>query len=177
MDHGLPVVLEILVYISMVAEQHTLVEEGLVDREDFRNSRDERQADRTAWVKFRGRSCEDGEGSGRELAHVDSGGDPVVLGADQDVGVGCEATGMLVEVQERERRVVLLRRLIVRSADGARRACDCGAGAVRCGYVVCIGVSELDFPRPGGIRCQQEELFPTIDKVSLANNARTWVIV
>ena len=41
MGHSLAVVLEVLVYVSVMAEQHTLVEESVVDREDLGNSMDE----------------------------------------------------------------------------------------------------------------------------------------
>jgi hypothetical protein len=82
MNHSLAIVLKILVYISVMAEQHSLVEESVVDREDLGHGVDERKAERAVWVKFRGRSFEHGEGSGREFAHVDAGGHAVVLGAD-----------------------------------------------------------------------------------------------
>jgi len=41
MNHSLAIVLKILVYISVMAEQHSLVEESVVDREDLGNSMDE----------------------------------------------------------------------------------------------------------------------------------------
>lgn len=54
MNHSVAIILEILVHISLVAEQHTLVQESVVDCEDFGDGVDKGYAERAVWVEFGG---------------------------------------------------------------------------------------------------------------------------
>ena len=145
---GLAIVLEILVQLSVVAEQHTRIEEVVVDCEDFGHDVEGVQAERIGGKCLAKHSLEDGEGPLGEFVDVDACGYAVLQGAglDDDCLVA-QAVAVLVEACWRRSGFEVLWRLIVRCTDCAHRAHDCRARTVGCVLGFRVGIFEVRLSR------------------------------